>query len=170
VQKGVAEEVDTLIALTRDKGLRISFDIITEYRHGEGESTFSTTDMGLPPTELRGVCAYLLEKKQAGAPIVNSESYFQYFIDGKPGYTCHFPKMIMQLDGRGNIEYCLNLEQPIGNIRETPLQEIMASPRFQQLREDAESCCSCNSPTMVDLSQVWDNPQILLDPGGISAG
>lgn len=170
VQKGVAEEIDDLIELTEKRGLRISFDIITEYRHGERDRRFSETDMGLPLTELRGVCAYLLERKQAGAPIVNSEMYFKYFVDGKPGYKCHFPKMIMQLDGRGNIEDCLNLDKPIDNIRQTPLKQIMALPRFKQLRKDAEDCCSCNSPTMVDLSNVWDNPHFLLEQGGITAG
>ena len=170
VQKGIAEEIDDLIELTEQRGLRISFDVISEYRHGEGDSYFSQTDMGMPLSELRGVCAYLLEKKRAGAPIVNSEMYFKYFVDGKPGYKCHFPKMIMQLDGRGNIEDCLNLDKPIGNIRETPLKQIMALPRFRQLRKDTEDCCTCNSPTMVDFSNVWENPQILFEQGGITAG
>jgi hypothetical protein len=105
-----------------------------------------------------------------GAPIVNSKMYFRYFMDGKPGYKSHFPKLIMQLDGRGHVEDCLNLDKPIGNIRNTPLQQIMALPRFRRLRKDAEACCSCNSPTMVDLSNAWENPLILLEEGGITAG
>jgi len=170
VQKGIAGEVDGLIAIAEKTGARISFDVITEVRHGEGERAFRLTDMGLPMPELRGVCGHLLERKRAGAPIVNSELYFRYFAEGKPGYTCHYPKLVMQLDGRGNVEDCLNLDRPIGNIREQSLREIMASPRFRQLRKDAEACCSCNSPTMVDISHVWENPQILFEPGGIAAG
>jgi MoaA/NifB/PqqE/SkfB family radical SAM enzyme len=170
VQKGIADEIDDLIKLTSEKGLKISFDVITEYRHGEGDTRFSETDMGLPLSELRGVCAYLVEKKREGAPIINSEIYFKYFMDGKPGYKCHFPKLIMQLDGRGNVEECLNLDKPIANIRETPLKEIMELPRFKQLRVDAEDCCSCNSPTMVDLSNVWENPKLVFEQGGISVG
>jgi MoaA/NifB/PqqE/SkfB family radical SAM enzyme len=170
VQKGITDEIDDLIRLTDEKDLRISFDVITEYRHGEGGSRFAETDKGLPLSELRGVCAYLLEKKQEGAPIINSEIYFKYFMDGKPGYKCHFPKIVVQLDGRGNMEYCLNLDQPIANIRETPLKEIMEMPRFRRLRAEAEDCCSCNSPTMVDLSNVWQNPNLLMERGGISIG
>jgi len=126
--------------------------------------------MGLPMPELRSVCAYLLEKKREGAPILNSELYFKYFMDGKPGYRCHFPKLCMCIDGRGNVENCLNLDRPIANIREIPLKEIMELPQFKQLRKDAEDCCSCNSPTMVDLSNVWENPKLIFEKGGISIG
>jgi MoaA/NifB/PqqE/SkfB family radical SAM enzyme len=170
VQKGIAEEIDDLIKLTKEKGLKISFDVITEYRRGEADSHYSETDMGLPLAELRGVCAYLLEKKREGAPIINSEIYFKYFMDGKPGYKCHYPKLCMSVDGLGNVENCLNLDKPIANIREMPLKEIMALPQFKQLRKDAEDCCSCNSPTMVDLSNVWENPNLIFEQGGISIG
>jgi MoaA/NifB/PqqE/SkfB family radical SAM enzyme len=168
VQKGVADEIDDLIRLTEEMGMYISFDVITEFRHGEGGQPFTKTDMGLPAKELQEVCAYILEKKRAGAPIVNSELYFQYFVDGRRGYRCHFPKLTMFVDGRGYVEDCLNLDRPIANIRETPLKEIMEMPRFRQLRRDAEECSSCNSPTMVDLSHVWENPQLLFEGGGIT--
>jgi MoaA/NifB/PqqE/SkfB family radical SAM enzyme len=71
VQKGIADEIDDLVRLTENMGLRISFDVITEYRHGEGGRAFTSTDMGLPADELQEVCAYILERKRAGAPIVN---------------------------------------------------------------------------------------------------
>jgi MoaA/NifB/PqqE/SkfB family radical SAM enzyme len=170
VQKGIADEIDGLLALTEEMGLRISFDVITEYRHGEGGGAFTRTEMGLPASELREVCSTILEKKRAGAPILNSELYFQYFVEGRPGYRCHFPKLAMSLDGRGYVEDCLNLDSPIANIREMPLKEIMELQRFRQLRRDAEKCSSCNSPTMVDLSQVWENPQLLFQGGGIAVG
>ena len=166
VQKGIADEIDDLVRLTEDMGLRISFDVITEYRHGEGGRAFTSTDMGLSKQELQEVCAYILEKKRAGAPIVNSELYFKYFVDGRPGYRCHLPKLVMFVDGRGYVENCLNLDRPIANIRETPLKQIMELQSFKQLRCDAEQCSSCYSPTMVDLSHVWENPRLVLESGG----
>ena len=171
VQKGIADEIDDLIALAKERDFKISFDVISEYRHGEGDRHFVSTDAGLPLQELRGVCAYLREKKQEGAPILNSDLYFKYFMDGKPGYKCHLPKLGMcMVDGRGYVEDCLNLDKPIANIKDTPLKEIMALPRFKQLRVDAEDCCSCNSPTMVDLSHFWENPQLIFEEGGITLG
>jgi len=168
VQKGIAEEVDDLIKLTKEKNMRISFDVITPYRHGEGDSKFTETDKSLPLEELQEVCKHILKRKQEGAPILNSDMYFQYFIDGKPGYNCHLPKLAMLVDGRGYIEDCLNLDKPVANITEMPLKEIMELPRFEQIRLDAEKCSSCNSPNMVDLSRVWEDPNILLRAGGIS--
>ena len=170
VQKGVADEIDDLIALAEEIGIHISFDVITEFRHGEGGGAFTETGMGLPIEELREVCARLLARKRAGAPILNSELYFRYFIEGRSGYRCHFPKLAMSIDGRGYVEDCLNLDRPIANIRETPLKEIMKLDRFVQLRRDAEECSSCNSPTMVDLSHVWENPQLIFERGGIAIG
>jgi MoaA/NifB/PqqE/SkfB family radical SAM enzyme len=169
VQQGIAGEIDALLDLASTLDVQISFDVITDYRHGEDEH-FTETSMGLPLPELREVCASLLEKKRAGAPILNSEPYFEYFVTGKPGYRCHLPKLVMFVDGWGNAEYCLNLDRPIANIRDTSVAEIMAMPRFKQLRADAESCHSCNSPTMIDLSAVWENPALAVGPGGIALG
>ena len=171
VQKGIAEEIEDLIRLAEDKRVQISFDVISDYRHGEGDSHFAETDMGLPLPELRGICAYLLERKQAGAPILNTEHYFRYFMEGKPGYRCHLPKLVLYcISGRGDVEDCLNVGRPLANIRETPLRKILELPRFQQIGVDAESCYSCNSPTMVDLSYIWEDPGRAFEPGGIAVG
>ena len=169
VQKGVADEIDALLDLAEGLGVKISFDVITEYRHGEN-GPFVETDRGLDLPELQAVCASLVEKKRAGAPIVNSEQYFSYFADGKPGYVCHMPKLVMFVDGWGNVEYCLNLDRPVANIRTMPLKQIMELAQFKRLRVEAESCCSCNSPTMVDLSKLWENPALAFEPGGIAVG
>ncbi len=168
VQQGVGSEVDDLIALAEDLGVRISFDVITERRNGAEGSAHSETNCGMPLGELQEVCTRLIEKKRAGAPIINSERYFDYFVQGRPGYTCHLPKLVMFVDGWGNAEYCLDLSKPIANIRETPLKEIMEMGRFKELRCLAEGCSSCNSPTMVDLSHVWENPQLVFESGGIT--
>ncbi len=169
VQQGIAEEIDDLIALATSLAVKISFDVITEYRNGEG-GPHVATDMGLPRPELQAVCAKLIQRKRDGAPILNSESYFEYFITDRPSYRCHLPKLVMFVDGRGDAEYCLNLSKPIANIRDTPLREIMELAQFKQLRSEAERCSSCNSPTMVDLSQVWENPALAFAPGGIAVG
>jgi MoaA/NifB/PqqE/SkfB family radical SAM enzyme len=170
VQRDVAGEIDDLIELARETGIGISFDVITPYRHGEGDAHFTENDCSLPMDELRAVAAKLVERKRAGAPIMNSERYFQYFADGAPGYRCHFPKLCMSVDGRGNVEDCLNLHRPLGNVRDSSLADIMAGDRFRELRKACESCCSCNSPTMVDMSHVWEHPNLILAPGGISLG
>lgn len=170
VQKGIEDEIDDLIKLTEDLGLKISFDVITDFRNAGEDKQFTSTEMGMSVEELQRVCGTLVERKRAGAPIVNSERYFKYFQDGKPGYRCHFPKLAMCIDGRGAVEYCLNLDEPIANIKDMPLKEIMELPRFKSLRKDAESCHTCSSPTMIDLSNVWENPQLMFEGGGIAIG
>ena len=166
VQKGMTDEVDEMIDLAEELGIRISLDVITEARHGAEGTSFTETEMGLPLPELQEVCKLILKRKKEGAPIVNSEQYFQYFVDGRKGYKCHLPKVCMFVDSRGYVENCLNLDDPLGNFTETPLKEIMASNRFKQLRVDAEKCWSCNSPTMVDVSKAWEDPKAFLTGKG----
>jgi MoaA/NifB/PqqE/SkfB family radical SAM enzyme len=169
IQRGVVDEIDDLVALSERMGVPISFDVITEARNGAA-GAFTETEMGLPLAELKVAAARLAELKRAGKDIVNSARYFDYFAAGRPGYRCHFPKLVMSVDGRGNVEDCLDLDTPIGNICDTPLAEIVASARFKELRQDAEACSSCSSPTMVDLSQVWEDPSLLVRQGGLAFG
>jgi MoaA/NifB/PqqE/SkfB family radical SAM enzyme len=169
VQKGSAEEIDPLLDLSADLGVQISFDVITEFRNGE-LGPMVQTEMGMPAHELQEVCATLMEKKRQGAPILNSEQYFEYFVHGKPGYRCHLPKLVMFVNGSGEVENCLKLDKNIANIKDTPLAEILELPEFKQLRTDAERCSTCNSPTMVDLSKFWENPQSVFESGGIQLG
>ncbi len=168
VQKGVEDEIDDLIALAQRMDVHISFDVITEFRQGSEDSHFTETDMALPRDTLAAVCRQLMARKAAGAPILNSARYFDYFARGRPGYRCHFPKLAMSVDGRGYVEDCLDLDHPIANIRRMPLEEIMSLPRFKQLRADAERCSSCSSPTMVDMSAIWEDPQLAFDRGGLA--
>lgn len=167
IQVGIEDEIDELVALAKRLDVRISFDVITEFRNAGEGNHFTETSTGLALPALQAVCDHLVSLKRGGAPIVNSDRYFDYFRQGKPGYRCHHPKLVMSVDGRGFVEDCLNLERPIGNIKESSLAEIMARPRFKQLRADAEQCSSCSSPTMVDLSHLWENPGIALLGSGI---
>ena len=170
VQKGIEAEIEDLVALATRKGVPISFDVITQQRNGADGAAFTETDVGLPPGELEAVCSKLLALKRSGAPILNSERYFDYFARGGKGYRCHFPKLAMAVDGRGNVEDCLDLDHPIGNIRTDSLAEIVARPRFKELRKAAEGCSSCSSPTMVDMSHVWENPLLVFLRGGVATG
>lgn len=167
VQRGMEDEVDALVALTKELGMRISFDFITEARHGDGLAA-RETDMGLPLADVQRIAADLLARKESGQPIVNSQRYFRYFADGRRGYRCHRPKLLLFVDGRGQVENCLELSAPLGNIRTQPLREILEGPRFRPFVRAAEGCSSCNSPTMVDLSHLWEDPTLLLQQGGIA--
>ena len=168
VQKGVEEEIDDLVGIAEELGVKISFDVITEARNGSDGDAFTSTNAALPLAELSATCADLGRRKKQGAPIVNSERYFDYHAQGQPGYRCHLPKLVLCVDGRGNVEDCLDLNKPIANIKESSLKEILAKPRMRQLRCDAEACSSCNSPTMVDLSNIWERPWLLFARRGLS--
>jgi len=41
---------------------------------------------------------------------------------------------------------------------------------MKKFLEDAEKCSSCNSPTMIDTSYIWEDLSLLTKSGGISLG
>lgn len=168
LQRGGDAEIDGLLALAEARGLALSFDFATEFRNGADGTRFTENDVAMLPEERRSTAARLLELKRSGRRILNSERYFAHFASGDGRYRCHFPKLVMSIDGRGNVEDCLDLDHPIGNIRTDRLADIMARPRFQQLRADAERCATCSSPTMIESSNIWEDPGILFGRGGLS--
>ena len=111
-----------------------------------------------------------MEAKRNGSHVLNSEMYLKHFIGGKKPYRCHAKKVIMYAFSNGDIEDCLQLDKPIANLRQLSLKEAMKLPRFKQFYQDTEKCDSCNSPTMIDCSYVWDDWGLLTRTGGISFG
>jgi hypothetical protein len=76
----------------------------------------------------------------------------------------------MYVNSNGDIENCLELDKPIANLREISVQELIELPRFKKFLEDTENCCTCNSPTMIDTSYIWEDYSLLSKAGGISFG
>lgn len=76
----------------------------------------------------------------------------------------------MYVNSNGDIEDCLQLDKPIANLRKFSVKEAMNLPRFQQFLKNTENCYSCNSPTMIDTSYVWEDWSLITKSGGISFG
>ncbi len=113
--------------------------------------------MDVEPGRRAGIARFLLERKRAGDPLLNTRRYFHAFTAGKPPYRCHFPKIFLEIYPDGSVLDCVRVDRPIGNVAEQPLREILQHPRIQGMIRDGERwCCVHNNADRVDTSNLWD--------------
>jgi len=96
--------------------------------------------------------------KRRGYPILNSYTYMNMMCEGPPRYRCHWPKFNLPIEANGDVVDCINWgRKTLGNIRETPLAEILKSERMLELAGPAgEKCCKCVSLHRIDISESYE--------------
>ena len=170
ISKYNINRVDEMIALGDKLEVPIAFNVINTVRHYSTGDVDEKGQLSATDQEISDAFSRILESKRNGSHILNSEMYLKHFIGGKKPYRCHARKVFMYVNSNGDIEDCLKLDNPIANLREVSVKEAMNLPRFQQYLKDTENCDSCNSPTMIDTSYVWEDWSLITKSGGISFG
>ena len=170
ISKYNIHRVDEMIAFGDRLDVPIAFNVINTIRHYSTGDVDEKGEISATQEEISDVFSRILESKKNGSRILNSEMYLEHFIGGKKPYRCHTRKVFMFVNSNGDIEDCLRLDKPIANLREISVKMAMDLPRFQQYLKDTEKCDSCNSPTMIDTSYVWEDWSLIMKSGGISFG
>ena len=170
ISKYNIHRVDEMISLGDKLEVPIAFNVINTIRHYSTGDIDEKGQLSATDQEISDAFSRILESKRNGSHILNSEMYLKHFIGGKKSYRCHTRKVFMFVNSNGDIEDCLRLDKPIANLREIPVKNAMDLPRFQQYLKDTEKCDSCNSPTMIDTSYVWEDWSLIMKSGGISFG
>lgn len=105
----------------------------------------------------RQIAESLIAAKRRGAPLLNTMEYFEKFREGKKSYSCHFPKMFLEIYPDGSVVDCVNVDRPVANVRTTPLREVLKHPRIQGMVADGEKWCHVhNNADRIDASLSWD--------------
>ncbi|MFX1323668.1 MAG: radical SAM/SPASM domain-containing protein [Promethearchaeota archaeon] len=170
ISKYNIHRIDEMIKLGDKLEVPIAFNVINTLRHYSTGVINEKGQLSANSLEISDAFSRILESKKSGSHILNSEMYLKHFIGGKKPYRCHARKVFMFVNSNGDIEDCLRLDQPIANLREISVNEAMNLPRFQQYLKETENCNSCNSPTMIDTSYVWEDWSLITKSGGISFG
>jgi len=162
--------IEEMINLSDKLEIPVAFNVINTIRH---YSTGEVNEKGLysaSEKEISNAFSKIVESKRNGSKILNSEMYLNHFIGGKRLYQCHTKKIFMFVNSNGDIENCLQLDKPIANLRQNSVSKILQLPLFKKFIRESESCYSCNSPTMIDTSYIWNDVSLLTKSGGISFG
>ncbi|MFX1279409.1 MAG: radical SAM/SPASM domain-containing protein [Promethearchaeota archaeon] len=170
ISKYNIHRVDEMIALGNRLEVPIAFNVINTIRHYSTGDVDEKGNLSAREQEISEAFSRILESKRNGSHILNSELYLQHFIGGKKPYRCHARKVFMYVNSNGDIEDCLRLDKPIANLREISVKDAMNLPRFHQYLKETEKCDSCNSPTMIDTSYVWEDWSLIMKSGGITFG
>ncbi|MFX1567999.1 MAG: radical SAM/SPASM domain-containing protein [Promethearchaeota archaeon] len=170
ISKYNIHRVDEMIAFGDKLEIPVAFNVINTIRHYSFEDIDEKGELSASDQEISDAFSKILEAKKDGSHVLNSEMYLKHFIGGKKSYRCHARKVFMYVNSNGDIEDCLQLDKPIANLRKFSVKEAMNLPRFQQFLKNTENCYSCNSPTMIDTSYVWEDWSLITKSGGISFG
>ena len=170
ISKYNIHRVDEMLALGDNLGVPIAFNVINTMRHYSTGVIDEKEEFAASNDEISNIFSKLLEAKRNGSKVLCSEMYLKHFIGGKKPYRCHAKKVFMFVNSNGDIENCLQLDRPIANLREISVKEVLELPRFKNFIKDTENCYTCNSPTMIDTSYIWEDVTLLSKAGGISFG
>ncbi len=98
------------------------------------------------------------ELKRRGFPIVNSRTHLDKMQHPPLEYRCHWPKFMLPVEANGDVVDCMHWgTDPVDNVRNTPLSEILKSPRLRALAgEKGEACHKCVSLHRVEISEAWE--------------
>ena len=162
--------VSEMIALGDRLDVPIAFNVINTIRHYSTEAIDEKEVLAAKSDEISKAFSKILEAKRNGSKVLCSEMYLKHFIGGKKPYRCHARKVFMYVNSNGDIENCLELDKPIANLREISVKEVLELNQFKRFLKDTENCCTCNSPTMIDTSYIFEDPTLLSKAGGISFG
>ncbi|MFH1094275.1 MAG: radical SAM protein [Candidatus Omnitrophota bacterium] len=109
--------------------------------------------------KVQSVLDELIECKKKGSKIVNSfkqlDCFKNYFLNPESSIEalkCEVDRVI-KIDGSGNIKMC-DFSQPIGNLKTTPLIEVITSARAEEERIKAYQC---KSPCHLLVNCFHDN-------------
>jgi MoaA/NifB/PqqE/SkfB family radical SAM enzyme len=170
ISKYNINRVEEMIILSDKIGIPVAFNVINTVRH---YSHGDVDEKGMHSANEKDVSKAferILDAKKNGSKVLNSEMYLNHFIGGKKQYKCHAKKVFMFVNYNGDIENCLQIDKPIANLQQTSVSEVLQLPQFIKFIKESEKCYSCNSPTMIDTSYLWDDPRLLTKSGGISFG
>lgn len=170
ISKYNIHRVDEMITLGDNLDIPMAFNVINTMRHYSTGVVDEKEVLAASSDEISNAFSKILKAKKNGSRVLCSGMYLKHFIGGKKPYRCHAKKVFMFVNSNGDIENCLQLDKPIANLREISVNEVLELPRFKKFIKDTENCYTCNSPTMIDTSYIWEDFTLLSKAGGISFG
>ncbi|MCD1295634.1 hypothetical protein CUJ83_11560 [Methanocella sp. CWC-04] len=154
------DKVDGLIMLSKELDVPIAFEPLNVYP-GYNEH--------LKPDDatIKDVFLKIIEYKSSGHRIVNSKQYLEMIRENyseRKQYTCHAPKVFIEVHPEGEIACCLNLSKPWGNSKDISLKELFYSSDYKEFCKDVEKCNKCVVSCVIESSLAYSmEPVFLLD-------
>ena len=165
VSRANYRSVSDLVKLAEELNITITFESvetgIPQFLRPENDNY---ENLRLERDKERQVFATLRSLKVKHRCINNSYGYLDLFISDEIKYRCHSPKICIRVNPDGHISNCLNRKQPIGNVYQDKLRDLLKSKAMKQLQRQAEKCSFCVDSGVIESSLFWEfNPQVMLN-------
>jgi MoaA/NifB/PqqE/SkfB family radical SAM enzyme len=146
------DELEDLVSLAEELGVRISFEPINESAGIAKEVWEELGIRDLP--RYQEAIDKLVELKKSGAPIINSITYLKMIRSLKPEFMCHASDIIMHVTADGTIECCRSQKTALGRVSDGLLNIWKASEETR--KKIAGDCKGCLFFGYVENSLLYD--------------
>ena len=153
-------ELEDLVHLAQSLGCRISFEPMRPSPEISQQVWRSLAVRDIPAFE--AAIERLMELKKEGAPLINSLTYLRMIKtsqrqserNGKRGFSCHAPEIIMHVAADGTVSACRVHQEPLGNVS-LGLARVWEESR-ERRRQMAEECDGCLFFGYAENSLLYD--------------
>ncbi len=151
-------ELSDLVNLAESLGCWISFEPMHESEEIDPKIWGALAILDIPAFE-RAIEG-LIELKESGAPIINSQTYLNMIknskrrTDSMPGFVCHASDIIMHVASDGSVGCCRVHQEPLGNIS-SGLARVWEEAR-EKRRQISKECRGCLFFGYVENSLLYD--------------
>ena len=146
------DELEDLVNLAEELGVRISFEPINESSGIDKEVWEELGIRDLP--RYQKAIDRLVELKKSGAPMINSITYLRMIRSLKPEFRCHASDIIMHVTADGTIECCRSQKAALGRVSDGLLNVWKGSEETR--KEIAGECKGCLFFGYVENSLLYD--------------
>lgn len=146
------DELEDLVNLAEESGVRISFEPINESPEIAKEVWEELGIRDLPGYQK--AIDRLIELKKSGAPIINSITYLKMIRSLKPEFRCHASDIIMHVAADGAIECCRSRKATLGRVSDGLLNVWKGSEKKR--KKIAGECEGCLFFGYVENSLLYD--------------
>lgn len=146
------EELEGLVNLAKEEGVRISFEPINE---SPGTAKEVWEELGIRDLpDYQKAIDRLIELKKSGAPIINSITYLKMIRSLKPEFRCHASDIIMHVASDGTMECCRSQKAPLGRASDGLLNVWKGSEKKR--KKITGECKGCLFFGYVENSLLYD--------------
>lgn len=146
------DELEDLVNLAEELGVRISFEPINE---SSGIAKEVWEELGIRDlSRYQKAIDKLVKLKNSGAPIINSITYLRIIRSLKPEFRCHACDIIMHIAADGTMEGCRSQKASLGRVSEGLLNVWRASE--EKRKKIAGECEGCLFFGYVENSLLYD--------------
>lgn len=138
-----------LLSFAKEHGLKIAFDPMEPFPGINDDGVMAEADR-------RRVFSMLLDEKEQGAPILNSESFLKHQI-APVTYSCAQPRIFLRVAEDGIIRpfWCQKTDHVLGDVTKQSIRVILDSPAWKAFDETASDCHQCTNSSTVESSLFY---------------